>query len=84
MFVQRARQSGRMPGGGAGIAGSGLLIALVAGGLALNASLFNGEFTCGLLVVSLTDCVYFSGRWSPSNQVYEVSYISFGFAEISG
>jgi hypothetical protein len=34
---------GSMPPGGKGLfAGSGLLIALVAGGFALNASLFNG------------------------------------------
>lgn len=34
---------GRLPPGGKGFfAGSGLLVALVAGGLALNASLFNG------------------------------------------
>lgn len=34
---------GRLPPGGKGLfAGSGLLIALVAGGFALNASLFNG------------------------------------------
>lgn len=46
--LQRAGQSGgsRIPGGSKGFfAGSGLLVALVGGGLALNASLFNG--TCG-------------------------------------
>jgi prohibitin 2 len=36
---------GPLPGGSKGFfAGSGLLIALVGGGLALNASLFNGAF----------------------------------------
>jgi len=38
---------GGMPPGGKGLfAGSGLLIALVAGGFALNASLFNGNSSC--------------------------------------
>ena len=81
MFVQRARQSGRMPGGGgAGIAGSGLLIALVAGGIALNASLFNGELAYRLFVGPIADCGRFSGRRSPSNQVYEVRYTGLSFA----
>ena len=41
--VQRAGGSGgRMPTGGM-FAGGGLLIALVGGGILLNASLFNGE-----------------------------------------
>jgi hypothetical protein len=36
--------NGRFPGGGGGLfAGSGFLIALLAGGFALNAALFNGE-----------------------------------------
>jgi len=36
---------GPLPGGSRGFfAGSGLLIALIGGGLALNASLFNGTF----------------------------------------
>jgi len=34
---------GNIPGGKGLFAGSGLLVALVAGGFALNASLFNGE-----------------------------------------
>lgn len=49
--LQRAanRGAGGMPRGGGGIfAGSGLLIALVAGGFALNASLFNGMRNNGL------------------------------------
>ena len=46
--LQRARQSGsgggsRFPGGKGFTAGTGLLVALVGGGFALNASLFNGE-----------------------------------------
>lgn len=43
--LQRVQQSrgSRMPGGNRGLfAGGGLLVALVGGGLALNASLFNG------------------------------------------
>ena len=46
--LQRASQGGGgLPGGSPRglFAGGGLLIALVAGGLALNASLFNGEHT---------------------------------------
>lgn len=39
--LQRARQGGGGPPKGV-FAGTGLLIALVAGGVALNASLFNG------------------------------------------
>lgn len=59
MFLQRARQSGRMPGGGgAGLAGSGLLIALVAGGLALNASLFNGAQLARVLL-TVTENIFF-------------------------
>lgn len=38
-------QGGKVPGGPGGIfAGGGLLVALVAGGLALNAGLYNGEY----------------------------------------
>lgn len=34
---------GRIPGGGGGLfAGGGLIVVLIAGGIALNASLFNG------------------------------------------
>ena len=40
--VSRAGGGGSGPGGRGAIAGSGLLIALVGGGLLLNASLFNG------------------------------------------
>ena len=41
---QVSRQGGgRKPGGGGVFAGSGLIVALVAGGFALNASLFTGE-----------------------------------------
>lgn len=43
--LQRANSGGgpRIPGGGKGLfAGSGLIVALVGGGLLLNASLFNG------------------------------------------
>lgn len=38
------RPGGGVPGGAGLFAGSGLLIALIAGGFALNASLFNGEW----------------------------------------
>lgn len=72
MFLQRARQSGRMPGGGgAGLAGSGLLIALVAGGLALNASLFNGAQLARVLL-TVTKNIFCSGWWSQSYQIYKV------------
>ena len=37
---------GSIPGGKGAFAGGGLLIALVAGGVALNASLFNGTCAC--------------------------------------
>lgn len=41
----KSSSGGPLPGGSKGFfAGSGLLIALVGGGLALNASLFNGAF----------------------------------------
>ena len=40
--VARMRRGG-VPGG-AGLGGSGLLLALIAGGFALNASLYNGVF----------------------------------------
>lgn len=44
-FATQVRKAGgnRPPQGF--LAGGGLLVALVAGGLALNASLFNGQFT---------------------------------------
>lgn len=46
--LERARQNAsggnnRFPGGKGFTAGGGLLVALIAGGFALNASLFNGE-----------------------------------------
>ena len=47
--LQKASVSGGrggVPGGKGVFAGGGLLIALVAGGIALNASLFNGAFSC--------------------------------------
>lgn len=51
--------NGRFPGGGGGLfAGSGLLIALAAGGFALNAALFNGERLPSL-----------SGKWSNFSSV---------------
>jgi|SRR5882762_2590708 len=68
---------GKMPGGPGGLfAGGGLIFALVAGGLALNASLFNGtQFS--LLLLSFCILIQFlmgtSGWWSPSHQVYTVS-----------
>ena len=43
------------PGGRGLFAGSGLLIALVAGGFALNASLFNGAYHSFKVSVFLTD-----------------------------
>ena len=45
--LQRASQGGGFPGGSPRglFAGGGLLITLIAGGLALNASLFNGKRT---------------------------------------
>ena len=48
----RARGGGSpLPGGSKGFfAGSGLLIALVGGGLAVNASLFNGAFNSSTLL----------------------------------
>lgn len=39
---KNAGGGGNMPGGRGVFAGTGLLVALVGGGLALNASLFNG------------------------------------------
>lgn len=47
--LQKAAASGGrggVPGGKGAFAGGGLLIALVAGGLVLNASLFNGTCAC--------------------------------------
>ena len=47
--LERARQNAsgggnRFPGGKGFTAGGGLLVALIAGGFALNASLFNGKY----------------------------------------
>ena len=44
--LQRAggNSGGRIPGGKGAFAGGGLLVALIGGGLALNASLFNGAY----------------------------------------
>lgn len=46
--IQKASQQGggpRIPGGGKGLfAGGGAIVALIGGGLVLNASLFNGAF----------------------------------------
>lgn len=44
--LQKAGGRGGVPGGKGAFAGGGLLVALVAGGLALNASLFNGACAC--------------------------------------
>jgi hypothetical protein len=62
---------GKLPGGPGGLlAGGGLVAALIAGGLLLNASLFNGtifgyySFIFGLLIRCVTGN---SGRWSPSD-----------------
>lgn len=43
-FSQQLQRAGRggIPGGGGLFAGSGLLVALVAGGFVLNASMYNG------------------------------------------
>ena len=41
---KNAGNGGKMPGGKGFFAGTGLLVALVGGGVALNASLFNGAF----------------------------------------
>jgi len=69
-----------LPGGPGGLfAGGGLIVALIAGGLALNASLFNGTrlsrdyVLFGLLTLSASGN---SGRWSPSDQVHTVSSLS--------
>jgi hypothetical protein len=67
---------GKMPGGPSGLfAGGGLIVALIAGGLALNASLFNGtrlaqDCLFGFLIMCAMGN---SGWWSPSDQVHTVS-----------
>lgn len=78
-FTQQLQKAGRgaggggkLPGGKGFFAGSGLLVALVGGGLALNASLFNGM---SAEYFQSHDAQYmlilFRSRWwSPSNQVY--------------
>ena len=60
---------GRIPGGASGglFAGSGLLVALVAGGFALNAALFNGGYS---KVSAVFDTNHIpSGWWAPRYQV---------------
>lgn len=54
---------GRIPGGASGglFAGSGLLIALVAGGFALNAALFNGGYS--YFLPSLTLILLRNSQW---------------------
>jgi hypothetical protein len=44
--IQRG-SSGGIPGGRGALTGGGLLIALIGGAVALNASLFNGAYPCG-------------------------------------
>lgn len=63
---------GPLPGAPKGLfAGSGLLIALVAGGFALNASLFNGAyFSFAILIESH---IWIDSRWwSSCYQIYSV------------
>jgi hypothetical protein len=47
--IQRTTAGGGSPGGRGALAGGGLLIALALGGVALNASLFNGVYYLLLL-----------------------------------
>ena len=59
---------GPIPGRREFFTGSGLLIALIGGGLVLNSSLFNGavgfpRFTCCVLKIC------YSGWWSPCHQI---------------
>ena len=62
---------GSIPGGKGAFAGGGLLIALVAGGIALNASLFNG--TCARLSIPRMSHRTLDSRWwSPCYQIYSV------------
>lgn len=71
---------GGLPGGGKGAAtGGGLIIALAAGGLALNYSLFNGELhlPVGSLEaggIRLMD----SGWWTSSYQIFQSSRCPIG------
>lgn len=52
--LRTVNTGGRLPGGGKGFfAGSGLLIALVGGGFALNASLFNGAFNSSTFLIDV-------------------------------
>jgi len=71
---------GKLPGGPGGLfAGGGLVVALIAGGLALNASLFNGarfRRDCVLFGLLILSALRNSGRWSPSHQVHTVSSLS--------
>ncbi len=76
-FRRLARQLRSAGGGGPGgpgkgvFAGSGLLIALVAGGFVLNASLFNGMSST--TSISPGVLIFCSGWWPPCNQVQSVS-----------
>lgn len=55
-----------LPGAPKGLfAGSGLLITLIAGGFALNASLFNGKYLRGLCDLQL-GLIVENSRWRPS------------------
>lgn len=59
--VSRTGGGGSGPGGKGALAGSGLLIALVGGGLLLNASLFNGS--CVSQTPVLCSHLYNHSRW---------------------
>lgn len=65
-----------LPGAPKGLfAGSGLLITLIAGGFALNASLFNGKYLRGLCDLQL-GLIVENSRWRPScHQVHPVSNV---------
>lgn len=61
--LQRANSGGgpRIPGGGKGLfAGGGLVVALVGGGLLLNASLFNGMYLFSAISPLVSDCTILS------------------------
>lgn len=51
--IQRSAGKGGMPGGRGALTGGGLLVALVGGGLLLNASLFNGVYALLWLLLPL-------------------------------
>ena len=73
-FRRLANQLRSTGGGGSPLpgkgffAGSGLLIALIGGGLALNASLFNGAFNSSTFHLMYTEGCY-SGWWSSCHQI---------------